>query len=165
MFYFVFGFVVLAAFAVQRLLDSPTGRSWVAAREDELAASGSGVNVARSRMMAFVVSSALAGLAGALYAGSLPYVDPETMSFHTTTLILTMVILGGAGNLPGAILGAAGIILYDKVLVPQLADWLALIWPRGLAIGSAPDIRGASFFNFGIVLYLTVLIRAHRRKS
>jgi hypothetical protein len=56
------------------------------------------------------------------------------------------------------------IVLYDKVIVPQLADWLALIWPANAAIGSAPDIRGASFFNFGIALYLTVLFRA-RRKS
>ena len=63
------------------------------------------------------------------------------------------------------IAGAAAIILYDKVIVPQLADWLALIWPSGLAIGSAPDIRGASFFNFGLVLYLTVLIRARRHKT
>ncbi|HEY5904032.1 MAG TPA: hypothetical protein VIU39_15880, partial [Anaerolineales bacterium] len=163
-FYAIFLFVVLGAFVVQRLFDSRTGRAWVASREDELAASASGVDVSHLRMLAFVVSSALAGLAGALYAGSLPYVDPETMSFHTTTLILTMVILGGAGNIPGAIVGAAAIILYDKVFVPQLADWLALIWPRGLAIGSAPDIRGASFFNFGIALYLTVLIRARRRR-
>jgi ABC-type branched-subunit amino acid transport system permease subunit len=75
-----------------------------------------------------------------------------------------MVILGGAGNVTGAILGAVTIILYDKMIVPQLADWLALIWPANAAIGSVPDIRGASFFNFGIALYLTVLFRA-RRKS
>ena len=61
----------------------------------------------------------------------------------------------------GAIGGALVIVLYDKVIVPRLADWLALIWP--IAIGSVPDIRGASYFNFGIALYLTVLLRARRK--
>jgi branched-chain amino acid transport system permease protein len=162
-FYLIFGFLLLAALTSQRLVDSRTGRAWVASSEDEGASLSSGVDVGRLRMWALVFSSALAGLAGALYAGTFSYVDPETMSFHVSSMILTMVILGGAGSVPGAILGAAAIVLYDKVFVPQLADWLALIWPSGLAIGSAPDIRGASFFNFGIALYLTVLIRTRRR--
>jgi branched-chain amino acid transport system permease protein len=164
-FYLVYGVVLLAALASRRLIDSRTGRAWVASSEDESAALAAGVDVGRARMWAFVFSSALAGLAGVLYAGTLSYVDPETMSFHVSSMILTMVILGGAGSVPGAILGAAAIVLYDKVIVPQLADLLALIWPSGLAIGSAPDIRGASFFNFGIALYLTVLIRARRRNK
>ena len=162
-FYLVFGVVALAAFGSRRLANSITGRALIASSEDETAAFASGVDVGRARMMALVLSSALAGLAGALYAGTFSYVDPETMSFHVSSMILTMVILGGAGNVPGAIIGAAAIVLYDKIFVPQLADWLALLWPHGLAIGSAPDIRGASFFNFGIALYLTVLIRARRR--
>ena len=79
-----------------------------------------------------------------------------------------MVILGGAGNVNGAILGAAVIVLYDKVIVNQIADWVALIWPTGLSIGSTgapPDIRGAAFFNFGIALYLTVLFRARKKRG
>ena len=66
--------------------------------------------------------------------------------------------------IPLASAGVAVIVLYDKVIVNQIATWVALIWPTGLMIGSAPDIRGAAFFNFGIALYLTVLFRA-RRKS
>jgi len=75
------------------------------------------------------------------------------------------VILGGAGSVNGAILGAAVIVLYDKVIVNQIADWVALIWPTGVMIGSAPDIRGAAFFNFGIALYLTVLFRARKKRG
>ena len=63
------------------------------------------------------------------------------------------------------ITGATLIILYDKVIVSQLADLVALIWPKNLFIGPVPDIRGANFFNFGIVLYLTVLLRARRKNS
>jgi branched-chain amino acid transport system permease protein len=163
-FYLVLGFVLLAAWASSRLIDSRTGRAWLASSEDELASISVGVNVARSRLWALVISSALAGLAGALYSGTLRYVDPDTMSFHISSMILAMVILGGAGDVSGAIIGAVTIVLYDKVFVPQLATWLSVIWPVGLAIGSAPDIRGASFFNFGIALYLTVLWRARQRK-
>jgi len=162
-FYLVFIFVFLAAWASARLIGSRTGRALLATSEDELASLSVGVDVSRTRLWAFVLSSALASLAGALYAGTLSYVDPETMSFHISSMVLAMVILGGAGDVSGAILGAVAIVLYDKVFVPQLATWVALIWPSGLAIGSAPDIRGASFFNFGIALYLTVLWRAKRR--
>ncbi|HEY6073073.1 MAG TPA: hypothetical protein VIV15_06665, partial [Anaerolineales bacterium] len=164
-YYIVLAFVGLAAVGTQRLLNSRTGRAFLASSEDEGVAESLGLNVGRTRLLALVISSALAGLAGALYAGTFSYVDPELMSFHVSSLILTMVILGGSGSVPGAILGAAAIVLYDKVFVPRLADLAALIWPSGLNIGSAPDIRGASFFNFGIALYITVLIRARRRKN
>ena len=164
-FYLVWVFVFLAAWASQRLIDSRTGRTWLASSEDELASISVGVNVTRARLWAFVLSSALASLAGALYAGTLSYVDPETMSFHISSMVLAMVILGGAGDVSGAILGAAILVLYDKVIVSQVATWVALVWPAGWSIGATgapPDIRGASFFNFGIALYLTVLWRARR---
>ena len=163
-YYLVLGIVALAAWTSHRLIASRTGRAWIALSEDELAASSVGVDVARSRMMSLMLSSALAGIAGALYASTLAFVEPDLMAFHVSSMILTMVILGGAGNVTGAFIGALAIILYDKSIIPQLADWLALIWPKNAFIGSVPDIRGASFFNFGIVLYLTVLLRARKKK-
>jgi branched-chain amino acid transport system permease protein len=161
-FYLVFAFVALAAFASLRLISSRTGRAWKAASEDEGAALSSGVDVSRVRLLALALSSALAGLAGALYAGTFSYVDPETLSFHVSSLVLTIAILGGAGNVKGTLLAATAIILYDKLLVPRIAGLIALIWPAGLPIGSAPDIRGASFLNFGMALYLTVWLRGRR---
>jgi branched-chain amino acid transport system permease protein len=145
-----------------RLIASRTGRAWVALSEDEIAASSAGVNVARSRMVSLMLSSALAGIAGVLYASTLSYVEPDLMAFHVSSLILTMVILGGAGSVSGAFVGALVIILYDKSIIPLLASWLALIWPKNAFIGSVPDIRGASFFTFGLALYLTVLWRARK---
>ena len=162
-YYLVLGIVTLAAWMSHRLVASRTGRAWIALSEDELAALSVGVNVARSRTISLMLSSALAGIAGALYASTLSFVEPDLMAFHVSSMILTMVILGGAGNVTGAFVGALAIILYDKSIIPQLADWLALIWPKDAFIGSVPDIRGASFFNFGIVLYLTVLLRARKK--
>jgi branched-chain amino acid transport system permease protein len=162
-YYLVLGIVTLAAWLSHRLISSRTGRAWFALSEDEIAASSAGVNVGRLRIISLMLSSALAGIAGALYASTLSFVEPDLMAFHVSSMILTMVILGGAGSVTGAFVGALAIILYDKTIIPQLADWLALIWPKNTFIGSVPDIRGASFFNFGIVLYLTVLLRARRR--
>jgi branched-chain amino acid transport system permease protein len=159
-YYLVFGLVALAALASLRLIQSRTGRAWRASSDDETAAGSVGINVGRYNLLAFVLSSALAGVAGSLYASTFAYVDPDLLAFEISTLTLTMVILGGAGSVPGAFLGAIAIIAYDKVLVPQLAALLALFWPAGAYIGMVPDIRGTSFFNFGLALYLTVLIRA-----
>jgi branched-chain amino acid transport system permease protein len=163
-YFLVLGFVWLAAWLGVRLASSQTGRVWVASSEDETAALSSGVNVPRVRMTAFVLSSAIAGLAGALYAGTFTYVDTELFAFHVSTMILTMVILGGAGSVPGVMLGVVLIVGYDKVILPYLASLLALIWPH-VAVGPVPNLRGASFFTFGLALYLTVLWRARKKIS
>jgi branched-chain amino acid transport system permease protein len=157
-YYLVFFMIALLAWLSHRVISSRTGREWMAFNEDELAAVSAGVDVDRSRTNALAVSSAMAGVAGVLYAVTFSFVDPDLMAFHISSMILTMVILGGAGSVPGALMGAVAIVLYDKVFVPHIANWAALIWP--VAVGSVPDIRGASYFNFGIALYLTVLIRS-----
>jgi branched-chain amino acid transport system permease protein len=162
-YYLVLGFVVLAAAASGRLMASRTGRAWLASSEDETAAAAFGIDAARYRILAFVFSSALAGIAGALYASTFSYVDPNLAAFDVSSLMLAMVILGGAGSVSGAVLGTAVVYFYDKVFVPQLFALLAALWPQGVYIGMVPDIRGTNYFDFGIVLYLTVLWRARRR--
>lgn len=164
-YYLVFIIVAIVALASQRLIQSRTGRAWLAGSDDEAAAASSGVDVARYRLLALVISSAVAGMAGALYASTFAYVDPDILSFHWTAMLLTMVILGGAGSVPGAMLGAMLIIGYDKIFIPKLSTLLSFFWPKDFFIGSVPDLRGTSFFNFGIILYLTVLLRARRGRD
>ena len=162
-YYLVLVFVVLAAFISDRLMASRTGRAWIASSEDETAAVSFGINASRYRLLAFVFSSALAGIAGALYASTFTYIDPSLAAFDVSSLLLAMVILGGAGSVGGAVLGTALIYFYDKIFVPQLFAWIALVWPQGVYIGMVPDLRGTNFFDFGIALYLTVLWRARRK--
>jgi len=162
-YYLVLVFVIFAALLSLRLISSRTGRAWIASSEDETAAISFGVDAARYRLLAFVFSSALAGIAGALYASTFTYIDPSIAAFDVSSLILAMVILGGAGSVGGAMLGTALVYFYDKIFVPQLFAWLALLWPKGAYIGMVPDIRGTNFFNFGIVLYLTILWRARKK--
>jgi branched-chain amino acid transport system permease protein len=162
-YYFVFGFVLIVALFAQRMIRSRTGRAWIAASDDETAAASTGVNVDRYKTLALIVSSAIAGVAGALYASTFAFVSPDMVAFHVSALALSMVILGGAGSIPGAVLGAMLIIGYDQIIIPQLAAFVANFWPQGTFIGSVPDLRGTSFFNFGLALYLTVWLRARRR--
>ena len=145
------------------MIASRTGRAWIASSEDETAAISFGVNASRYRLLAFIFSSALAGIAGALYASTFTYIDPSLAAFDISSLTLAMVILGGAGSVGGAVLGTALIYFYDKVFVPQLFAWITLLWPQGVYIGMVPNLRGTNFFDFGIVLYLTVLWRSRRK--
>lgn len=161
-YYLVLVFVILLALISQRLIQSHIGRAWLAGSEDEVAARGMGTDVMGYKTLALVVSSVIAGVAGAVYASTFSYVSPDMVNFHISALLLAMVILGGAGSVPGVIIGALIIVGYDRLLVPRFGDLLAFIWPSGLSLGYAPDIRGASYFNFGLALYLTVLFRARR---
>lgn len=153
------GMVVLS----RRLLNSRVGRAWLASSEDAGAAASNGVNVAHYRLLAFGVSSAVAGVAGALYATSFTYIDPEAVDFRLSAMVLAMVILGGAGSVPGAIMAALVLTVYDQLAIPALGQFLAQFQTSEVRFGSAFDARGLSYLNFGLALYLTVLFRARRR--
>lgn len=163
-YYLVFGLAILLALASQQLIRSRIGRAWLASSEDETAAASCGVNTAHYRVLALAISSAAAGLAGALYAGTFAYVAPEMTSFHVSAMTLAMVILGGAGRVPGAMLGAIVIAGYDRLVIPGVGAFLAYVQPAYLRLSAAPDIRGMSYLNFGLALYLTVLLRARRKE-
>ena len=150
-YYLVFAIVVIAALLSQWLIRSRTGRAWLASSQDELAAASSGINVARYRLLAFVISSALAGLAGALYASNFAYVSPDMVSFNITTMTLTMVVLGGAGSVPGVILGAMLVIGYDKLFLPRLAAWVAQTATDAHRIGAGCARDEFLQFRLGVV--------------
>ncbi|MCX6049931.1 MAG: ABC transporter permease [Chloroflexi bacterium] len=162
-YYLVLAVIVVVAFASQRLLHSRMGRAWLASSEDELAAASSGVALARTKTQAFALGTALAGIAGALYASCFTYVDPEMIDFRLSAMVLAMLILGGTGSIAGAIIGAIVIAGYDRLVIPQVGDWLAHLQQTGhLAVAAAFDVRGLSYLSFGLALYLTVLLRARR---
>jgi branched-chain amino acid transport system permease protein len=103
---FVLALLVLVYQFLQRLVASPFGRLLRAIREDETAARSLGKNPARVRLIAFITGSALMGLAGGLYATTYAFVSPQDVLPILTFQIWAMLIVGGAGNNRGAILGA-----------------------------------------------------------
>lgn len=109
----VLGIVVAVAFAV---LNSPIGRTWRAIREDRLAAHASGVPVARYLTLAFLVSGFLAGLAGAQFAFLQNFVSPDSFIIDTSIVLISMIVLGGLGNITGALIGGVVLALLPEVL-------------------------------------------------
>jgi branched-chain amino acid transport system permease protein len=127
---------------------SRVGRGWRAVRDDEVAAALAGVNVARARVLAFVVSAACAGLAGALLAIVTSLVAPGAFTLTLSISLLTAVVIGGLGTLAGAIWGSLVI-----VLVPTYVTDVAT--SHGLSTAVASNIPVAAY---GVVLILVMLL-------
>ena len=126
--YYVIAAAALGCFWLSScLLGTRFGRAIAAVRENEVAAAGSGINPASVKIRALVVSGAMTGLAGALFAPILGYIGPDNFTFETSVLFLTMVVVGGR-TLTGALLGAAVITLLPQYLqlVPGYSDYPTL---------------------------------------
>jgi branched-chain amino acid transport system permease protein len=129
-FYFVAIFMLLALIAVNRILRSHLGRAFQALRDSPVACDCMGVSVYRYKVYAFVISAALAGLAGSLYTYSEEYISPNTYNFELTILFLLAVIMGGRKTRSGPLLGALIV-----VTLPSLLSDINLF--RGIATGAA----------------------------
>ncbi|MBV8881801.1 MAG: branched-chain amino acid ABC transporter permease [Planctomycetaceae bacterium] len=115
----------LVALLLRRLEDSHLGRAWFAIREDELAATCMGLNAAKVKLSAFSFGAAIAGLAGSLYAASLNQTGgPDSYTFNRSITVLCFLIIGGMGNLRGAIAGTFILMGYDNLLTPAFDEWV-----------------------------------------
>jgi branched-chain amino acid transport system permease protein len=124
----VFVWTVLSVWAIRNLVYSRFGRGILSIREDEIAAELSGVDTRRVKVVAFVVSSFFAGVAGALFAHLLQFINPRVFDIIKSTDILIMVYLGGVGSLGGSILGAVIYTFLLEVLRP-LGVWRMVMMP------------------------------------
>jgi branched-chain amino acid transport system permease protein len=126
MFYLIALVIVIAAILVtSRLDDSKIGRAWAAVREDELAATAMGIPANKLKLGAFAVGASFAGAMGVLFAASRTFVSPETFNFLQSVSVLTMVILGGIGSIPGVIIGAAVVVILNLQILPSFSLFLA----------------------------------------
>ena len=114
-YYLILLLVIITIFAMHRLIASRIGRAWIAIREDEVAAEAMGVNTYRMKLLAFVLASAWAGIAGVFFSAKMAFVSPESFTFFESVLILCMVVLGGMGSIPGIILGALLLITLPEI--------------------------------------------------
>jgi len=135
--------VALGVASSSRLEDSRVGRAWVAIREDETAARLSGIPVREYKLLAFTLSAAYAGLAGALFALWEQFVTPESFVFWESILVVSIVVLGGMGSIRGVLLGAA--ILAG--LPPLMQATLSPAWIN------------YRYLFFGLILVLVTLFR------
>ncbi|WP_082789109.1 branched-chain amino acid ABC transporter permease [Desulfolucanica intricata] len=123
----VYFIVIVTVWGMHRIQDSRFGRALVAIREDEIAAESMGINSLWYKIQAFAVGSFCAGVAGALYAHLLQYLNPSDFGFSRSFEFLTFVVLGGLGSIPGTILGTTILTLAPEFL-RIVADYRMLIY-------------------------------------
>ena len=119
--------VMVALVIVLNLVRSRTGRAIMAVRDNKIAAESVGISVTEYRMIAFVVSAALAGAAGALFGGNFSQLSATKFDFNTSILILVFVVLGGLGNMRGSVIAAALLTVLPELL-RQFSDYRMLIY-------------------------------------
>jgi branched-chain amino acid transport system permease protein len=115
-YYTTFGVILIIVVVIWRLQESRIGRAWVSIREDEYAAEAMGVNTLRMKLLAFAIGGGVASFAGVMQATYNNYVSPGSFQVDVSITVLAMVVLGGMGNIAGAMLGAAAIYLVPDVM-------------------------------------------------
>jgi branched-chain amino acid transport system permease protein len=154
-------FIVLACIVIARNLErSRMGRAWMAIREDELAAEMMGVNTVRSKLLAFALGASFAGFAGALQASYQGATTSDFFKFSTSILVVIMIILGGMGNIWGALTGALALVYIDKALLPYISQRVQEV---GRSVGwedlAKFNVASLNFLIFGLILVAMMRLR------
>ena len=155
-YYFTLVFACLAALLSWTIEHSNLGRSFKAVREDEIAASTSGINLTFTKVFSFALSALFAGFAGGLYAHMSSYISPDTFSFDQSIIFFTMVLVGGAGTVWGPIVGAVLLTFIPELLRFLQEYYMALFgigiclamlfMPQGIVRLFAPDGKIAGWW-------------------
>ena len=125
-FYLAALFIGIIVIVVARHLDdSKIGRAWTAIREDETAAIAMGIPLVRMKLAAFAAGASFAGVMGVLLASSRTFISPESFSFMQSIGVLSMVILGGLGSIPGVIVGAAVVVVLNLQVLQSFSLYLS----------------------------------------
>ena len=122
-----FALILFSLFVVLNLINSRSGRAIMASRDNRIAAEAMGINVTKYKMMAFVTSAVLAGMAGALYGLNFSTVAASKFKFDTSILVLVFVVLGGIGNIWGSIIAAALLTVLPELL-RAFSDYRMLVY-------------------------------------
>ena len=114
-FYLILALNVFILFIVSRVMDSRVGRAFIAIREDDVAAQSVGIPIFPTKILSFVISTVMAGVAGAFFAHHARFISADSFRLDETFLILTMLIVGGMGTLIGPVIGAVFLVILPEV--------------------------------------------------
>jgi branched-chain amino acid transport system permease protein len=167
--------VVIIIFFTIRLQNSRIGRAWVAIREDEIAAKSMGINTRNIKLLAFAMGASFGGISGAMFAAFQGFVSPESFGLTESIVILSMVVLGGMGHIPGVVLGAILLSALPEVLrhavpamrlpVLDVADKLTSFFPPAVhstilnILGNILEPEVLRSLIFGLAMVLVMLNR------
>ena len=141
-FFWIYLFAALTILIVYRVVRSSFGRTLIAIREDEIAAEAMGVDTTRSKVISFVISSAMAGVGGGLFGHYLMYLHTNSFTFIKSIEIIIMIVIGGLGSITGSVVGAVLYITlteglrefaqYRMVLFSLLLIIIMIVRPQGI---------------------------------
>jgi branched-chain amino acid transport system permease protein len=147
-----FALLAFAAFALLvsvNLQRTRTGRAWRALRERDVVAGALGINVQRFKLLAFMISATMTTIAGALFAYFRNFVSIDAFSLYLTVQYVAMIIIGGMGSIPGALLGAAFVILFPYA-IEAIAGYLPARFSK--------MVFALDYAAFGVVMILFLLL-------
>ena len=150
--------LAISGYLVWRLTDTRLGRAMRAVRDNELAASANGIDIFRTKLIAFALAALLAGLGGGLFAGGFSYISPDQFAFADSIVLLTMALLGGASSPIGAAVGTGLLIL-----IPEWLQFLKSVPGLYLALYGVAVILIVIFMPDGIWGYVAKLFRPRER--
>ena len=154
-YYYLLLIVLVGAIVINlRLQNSRLGRAWVAIREDEVAAQAMGINTRNVKLLAFAMGASFGGIAGGIFAATQGFISPESFVFVESIMVLSMVVLGGMGNVWGVVLGAVLLSFVPEILRYTVEPAQKAMFGRMLI---EPEV--IRMLLFGLALVLMMLYR------
>jgi len=154
-YYYLLMLVLLAVIVMNlRLEDSRIGRAWIAIREDEVAAQAMGINTRNIKLLAFAMGASFGGIAGGMFSAMQGFISPESFVLVESIMVLSMVVLGGMGNIGGVIVGALLLSFVPEVLRYTVEPVQRAVFGRMLI---EPEV--IRMLLFGLALVLMMLYR------
>jgi branched-chain amino acid transport system permease protein len=152
-YYLLVAMALLAIVVCVRLQDSRLGRAWMAIREDETAARAMGINVRNVKLLAFSLGATFGGIAGGLFAAFQGFVSPESFSLMESIVVLSMIVLGGLGHVPGVVLGAVMLAMLPEALRHTAVPVQLALFGRVLIDAEVLRMLLYGLATVGIMLY------------
>ena len=154
-YYFLLLILLVVVIVVNlRLQNSRIGRAWEAIREDELAARAMGINTRNMKLLAFAMGASFGGVAGGMFSSIQGFISPESFILNESVMVLSMVVLGGMGNIWGVVLGA---ILLS--FVPEILRYTVEPMQRAMFGRSIIDPEVIRMLLFGLAMVVIMLFR------
>ena len=154
-YYYLLLLVMLALIVINvRIQNSRIGRAWEAIREDEDAARAMGINTTHMKLLAFAMGATFGGVAGGMFSAMQGFISPESFVLVESVMVVSMVVLGGMGNIWGVILGALLLSFVPEILRWTVAPAQEALFGRMLI---EPEV--IRMLIFGLALVLIMLFR------
>jgi branched-chain amino acid transport system permease protein len=153
-YYFLLAVLILVIIVNLRLQNSRIGRAWEAIREDELAARAMGINTRNMKLLAFAMGASFGGVAGGMFSAIQGFISPESFILTESVMVLSMVVLGGMGNIWGVILGAILLSFVPEILRYTVEPVQRMVFGRSII-----DPEVIRMLLFGLAMVVMMLFR------